>query len=114
MSGLRSARGRKTSFPRYSYSFSSSNDTIWCDMISLPRLEWFAWSLPIVARRGHASLCGYPVFKSAKKLYVISIFLIALHQIAIPMALSLALFAVVAVLAAKLVSRLKAEGADPE
>ena len=40
--------------------------------------------------------------------------LIALHQIAIPMALSLALFAVVAVLAAKLVSRLKAEGAGPE
>ena len=30
------------------------------------------------------------------------------------MALSFALFAVVAVLAAKLVSRLKAEGADPE
>jgi ABC-type transport system involved in cytochrome bd biosynthesis fused ATPase/permease subunit len=52
--------------------------------------------------------------KVRKKLYVISIFLIALHQIAIPMALSFALFAVVAVLAAKLVSRLKAEGADPE
>lgn len=40
------------------------------------------------------------------------ILLIALHQIAIPMALSLALFAVVVVLAAELVFRLKAEGAD--
>ena len=30
-------------------------------------VRWFAWSLPIVPRRGHASLCGYPVFKSAKE-----------------------------------------------
>ena len=42
------------------------------------------------------------------------ILLIALHQIAIPMALSLALFAVVVVLAAELVFRLKAEEADPK
>jgi hypothetical protein len=42
------------------------------------------------------------------------ILLIALHQIAIPMALSLALFAVVVVLAAELIFRLRAEGSDPK
>ena len=38
---------------------------MWHGPVSLVR--WFAWSLPIVPRRGHASLCGYPVFKSAKE-----------------------------------------------
>lgn len=42
------------------------------------------------------------------------ILLIALHQIAIPKALSLALFTIVVVLAAELVFRLKAEDSDPK
>lgn len=48
-------------------SFGSSNDTISCGMVPSSSARWLAWSLPIVPGRGHAFLCGYPVFKSAKE-----------------------------------------------